>query len=653
MKFPFLFVSLCCLSIFYIRNLWVNILLIVIYICFYVRHFLRFRVWFAAALLFSCSTVMTQQKPVVPLQKVVVIKEIRAAYCIGEIEDQKVALYGLEHVNYDDLVEVSGNYKEIDGLHNEGEFHFPTWMRRRGIYYAMDVEEYTILEEGETLRHYVYAHIDDMKEEVAGWLRMTLFNIRQEEDVMFMAASSGMHIAWAVAVIGSISALFLSSSAVSMIRILLLCILGLSTAFTFTVFRILCFQMIRFCIPSLSKKDQLGLFILITIIVCPYAVYDIGFVLPVLFRIAYAFDMQKRGRFLLSFLLLIPVQFFYYQYVDPLQILLFPFFRIFYGVCYIAAWIFVLLPMFTFLLPAVIHLQKELFAYMQFAPKFYYLPNILWLSLWMLCALSYMEMKKRSSLGKLMLLLLYTQYASYFNPFLRVMMIDVGQGDCTLFILPYHQGVMLLDVAGNHYKNIPQDILVPMLLKRGVHFVDKAVITHDDFDHSGGLAQLLEMMPVKEVIDKKQKEIELGPIRFSSPLYDHDYESSNDNSILLSLHIYDYHLLFMGDCSSRCEDDLLKEYPKMKADLLKVGHHGSHSSSSSSFLHQLDPLISLISSGRNNRYGHPSKEVLDIMKKEEIYYLNTAEHGSCTFYFSKFFSFYKTADGEFGIIKHR
>ena len=85
MKFPFLFVSLCCLSIFYIRTLWVNILLIVIYICFYVRHFLRFRVWFAAALLFSCSTVMTQQKPVVPLQKVVVIKEIRAAYCIGEI----------------------------------------------------------------------------------------------------------------------------------------------------------------------------------------------------------------------------------------------------------------------------------------------------------------------------------------------------------------------------------------------------------------------------------------------------------------------------------------------------------------------------------------------------------------------------------------
>ena len=157
-----------------------------------------------------------------------------------------------------------------------------------------------------------------------------------------MAASSGMHIAWVVAVIGSISALFLSSSAVLMIRILLLCVLGLSTAFTFTVFRILCFQMIRFCIPSLSKKDQLGLFILITIVVCPYAVYDIGFVLPVLFRMAYAFDMQKRGRFLLSFLLLIPVQFFYYQYLFYLLFLLLGFFGIFYGMCFFAGWVFVL-----------------------------------------------------------------------------------------------------------------------------------------------------------------------------------------------------------------------------------------------------------------------------------------------------------------------
>ena len=88
-------------------------------------------------------------------------------------------------------------------------------------------------------------------------------------------------------------------------------------------------------------------------------------------------------------------------------------------------------------------------------------------------------------------------------------------------------------------------------------------------------------------------------------------------------------------------------------DIIKVGHHGSSTSSSSVFLHTLHPKLALISAGRNNRYQHPHQNVIENLHKENIHELTTKEKGAVSIKICKYFYFYKTVEQEFGIITHR
>ena len=97
------------------------------------------------------------------------------------------------------------------------------------------------------------------------------------------------------------------------------------------------------------------------------------------------------------------------------------------------------------------------------------------------------------------------------------------------------------------------------------------------------------------------------------------YDNENDNSNVLYLKLNNYKLLFMGDASYKKELDILNEYNISDIDILKVGHHGSKTSSSKTFINAVNPKYSVISVGKNNRYGHPNKEVLDNLENSKIF----------------------------------
>lgn len=653
MNHHLLFISLSCLSILYLSNPWISIFIIMISFTYYVFHYQHHRILFLSLLLHMLSLTMLHTKPEQPTSKTVMITQIKASYMIGKVDDQSVLLYDVTNANFGDVIEVEGDYEEIVGVRNEGEFYFPEWASRKGIYYAMNVSQSKLITEGSSLRHHLFAYIGTFDEPIKIWLKLILFGIKTEDNIYFMAVSSGMHIQFMMNLMYSIGTLFLSVTTTSMMIIFLICIIGFATNFSASLVRIICSRLLYMFMPKLSIKDRLGLEILLLITLFPPFIYEIGFLLPIAFRFFHIFNIHHIKRWILSMIILLPFQFWFYQYVDILQLFLFSIMRYVYGIFYIGTWIFLCFPFLSGVLLLIIQVHQGISQIMDHNFKWYYLPNFLWLSLWFYYGLRYIDTNEKKLTRNLILLLLYTQCSPYLNPFLKIVMIDVGQGDCTLFILPFHQGAMLLDVAGNLYKNIPEDILVPMLKKRGIHLLDQVILTHDDLDHSGGLDQLQELMEVKEVINEKQESIPFGPLRFFVPLHDKVYETSNDNSILLFLQLYDITMLFMGDSGHLSEEDVLKGYPNLKIDILKLGHHGSKHSSSPSFIHQLNPTLALISSGRNNRYGHPDPIVLETLQKEEVYPLTTAIQGSSTLYFSKFISFYKTADGEFGIIKHR
>ena len=110
-------------------------------------------------------------------------------------------------------------------------------------------------------------------------------------------------------------------------------------------------------------------------------------------------------------------------------------------------------------------------------------------------------------------------------------------------------------------------------------------------------------------------------------------EDENDSSLVLYFKIYNLSFLIMGDAGLKIEDEILKRYNLNNIDVLKVGHHGSKTSTGSNFIKALNPKFSIISVGRNNRYNHPHQEVLNNLKNTQIY--RTDEDGTIMFKIKK------------------
>jgi competence protein ComEC len=112
-------------------------------------------------------------------------------------------------------------------------------------------------------------------------------------------------------------------------------------------------------------------------------------------------------------------------------------------------------------------------------------------------------------------------------------------------------------------------------------------------------------------------------------LNDELHDDENDSSNVIYTELNNYKLLFMGDAGIELEEVLLNKYNLKDIDILKVGHHGSKTSSSKEFITEVNPKYSLISVGKNNRYGHPNSEVLENLDDSAIY--RTDEDGSVMF----------------------
>ena len=108
-----------------------------------------------------------------------------------------------------------------------------------------------------------------------------------------------------------------------------------------------------------------------------------------------------------------------------------------------------------------------------------------------------------------------------------------------------------------------------------------------------------------------------------------EYDNENDNSNVIYTELSGYNFMFMGDASSTTEKEIIDKYNLPDVDVLKVGHHGSRTSSSIEFINEINPEYSIISVGKNNRYGHPNKEVLDALEESKIY--RTDQNGSIMF----------------------
>lgn len=219
---------------------------------------------------------------------------------------------------------------------------------------------------------------------------------------------------------------------------------------------------------------------------------------------------------------------------------------------------------------------------------------------------------------------------------LLVHYIDVGQADSIL--VQVNNKNILID-AGNRDDG---GKIVSYLKNHGVTSLDYAIATHPHEDHIGGMSEVIKKVPIKNFYAPKKTtttktfenmitvlknkkittaktgvKLDLGKnttAEFLAPVND-SYEDINNYSAVLKLTYGDNKFLFMGDAEKLSEAEILKNNHDISANVLKMGHHGSSTSSSKEFLDRVSPNIVVISVGKGNDYGHPHKEILTEIKK--------------------------------------
>ena len=231
-----------------------------------------------------------------------------------------------------------------------------------------------------------------------------------------------------------------------------------------------------------------------------------------------------------------------------------------------------------------------------------------------------------------------------------ITMLDVGQGDSML--LEIKNKSILIDTGGYFNSNLTNTRLIPYFKSLGIKKLDYLILTHGDYDHMGAAINLVENFKVEKVIFNcgEFNELEQDLIRVldkkkipyyfcirelnidNNKLYflnNKDYGNENDNSSVIYTELNNHKFLFMGDAGVEVEEDLIEKYSLQNIDVLKVGHHGSKTSSSEEFINEIKPKYGVISVGKNNRYGHPNNSVLENLKESKIY--RTDQNGSIMF----------------------
>ncbi len=239
---------------------------------------------------------------------------------------------------------------------------------------------------------------------------------------------------------------------------------------------------------------------------------------------------------------------------------------------------------------------------------------------------------------------------------LQVHFIDVGNADATLVRTGEYE--LLID-AGE-----PGDSeeVIDYLQAQGVSELDMVIATHPDADHIGGMADVLEQYPPKTflmsfmdddhtptsksyerlltTLDEKSipvteaapgQQYTLGEavIDILAPL--EASEDTNNMSVVSRITFGEHRFLMMGDAEKEVEATLLKSRGELQADVLKVGHHGSHSSTGKEFLQKVSPAYAFIPCGADNRYGHPHNETLDTLMKQNVTIYRADTDGTVVF----------------------
>ena len=425
------------------------------------------------------------------------------------------------------------------------------------------------------------------------------------------------------------------------------------------------FSLNKYWALKLKNTKLIIIAIILTLLINPYYIKEAGFWYSYIISIGLICFMKEKNNYLkalikssiLAFLLSIPISLYYFYEINLMSII--------YNLFYIPLINIIIFPasILTFLFPIIepiynilikflesssIYLNNITFGKLIFAkiPEFFYILELIFI-------VQFLKTKKKI-IGIVIIIGIGIHYLVpniFQDDFVKI--IDVGQGDS---ILIYSKGKSaLIDTGGKlnyNQKNsssITKYITIPLLKSLGIKKLDYIFLTHGDQDHMGEIIYLEKNYTIKNIYlnlgeankleqniikknpnTKKVKQDQIFQIgNFILYQINKKWHEENTGSSVFYVKHPNLTFLLMADATEKTETYLLEEY-NLKVDILKIGHHGSNTSTSLPFLQETKPKIAVISVGEKNRYNHPSVEVIKRLTKENIPYLQTKTSGTIT-----------------------
>ena len=475
---------------------------------------------------------------------------------------------------------------------------------------------------------------------------------------------SGMHVGFIILVLNK---LLRKIKHKNLIIYLILFLLVFMTNFQISILRCILFLILN-KLNSYFKLNINAIYIItltafMLLLFNSYLIYNIGFLFSIIitFFIILSNNFYKNKSYLkkiffvslISFLASIPILAYNFYSVNFLSIVL--------NLIFVPLVSFIMFPFsfITLIMPYLDNVYVYLIDIFESIILFFYnfkflnftisKPNLIIIFLYYLFLFLTIKVNKKYIILYLIILVL-NLLSNYFIFDKQIVFLDVSQGDSSILIMPGGRTI-LIDTGGLYNRNysIVKNKIKPFLNSKGIDKIDVLITTHGDYDHMGEVINLVNNFKVEKVIlncgefneleqdlikvlDKKKipyysciKELSID----KNKLYffqTKEYDNENDNSNVIYTELNGYKFMFMGDASVTTEKEILDKYNLPNIDVLKVGHHGSKTSSSKYFINKINPKYSIISVGKNNRYGHPNDSVLENLNSSKIY--RTDQDGS-------------------------
>lgn len=572
------------------------------------------------------------------------------------------------NLSYGDKIKVKGTLITPSKNTNQNTFNYQKYLYYKKIYYLVEATSINKIANNNnylyTIKNTLYQKIDKLKS--SNYIKTLLFcdNTLSKEikesyrinGISHLFSVSGMHINFFVSIIY----LYLNKITynkrikylITNIFIITYLILFPSSSLLRSAVMSILYSINYLLKLKIKKIDILLLTLGVSLLINPFIIYDLGYIYSytiTFFLVLSSSTLKKKNKInkiiyisFLSFLVSIPITIYNSFEINIISILLniilVPIISIIILPLTILTYIFPILDSILYLFTNTLETISLFISKINITKIIFPKPSLLIIVLYYIIFLLSYQNKKYFYLNIILLIIIYI--SPYLNSNFEVVMFEVGEADCHLIKYPYNKNTILIDTGKNEYK-IKNEV-IPYLKSIGIKKIDYLIITHGDEDHIGGSITLINNFQVKNVILNKgtftdiEKEliknlnkkkipyqININKINLSNHtiylLNNTKYNNENDNSIITYFTYQKYKFLYMGDASINTEDNLLENYNLNNISILKVGHHGSNTSSSKDFISQINPSISLISVGENNIYHHPNKEVINNLSKSRIY----------------------------------